>query len=128
MIVLDAHVLIAYLDGADAHHQAATQLLAREVDDDFAASSVTLAEVLVGPVGEGRANDAVAALQDLEVAEQLLPEGSARRLAGLRATTRLPMPDCWVLLAASDGLARVASFDKRLVRAARRLGLSTVGT
>lgn len=49
MIVLDASVLIAYLDSEDAHHTRAETLLAKEIDDDFAASSLTVAEVLVMP-------------------------------------------------------------------------------
>ena len=36
MIVLDASVLIGYLDGSDANHPAAFELLSREIDDDLA--------------------------------------------------------------------------------------------
>ncbi len=43
MIVLDASVLIAYLDRDDNRHTRASTLLAREIDDDFAANSLTLA-------------------------------------------------------------------------------------
>ena len=75
MIVLDASVLIALLDGEDAHHQRAETLLAQEIDDDFAASSLTLAEVLVAPAREGRLDTVREALTDLEVEE--LPAGGA---------------------------------------------------
>lgn len=51
MIVLDASVLIAYLDGEDDHHSRAETLLARQIDDDCGAVSLTLAEVLVCPCG-----------------------------------------------------------------------------
>jgi hypothetical protein len=34
----DASVLIAYLDAEDAQHQAAESMLARAVDDEFAAN------------------------------------------------------------------------------------------
>ena len=47
VIVLDASVLIAYLDAEDAQHQKAETLLAREIDDEFAANPLTLAEVAV---------------------------------------------------------------------------------
>ncbi len=50
MIVLDASVLIAFLDSDDTHHAAAEQLLTQAVDDDLAVNSLTLAEVLVAPV------------------------------------------------------------------------------
>jgi predicted nucleic acid-binding protein len=44
-------VLIAYLDSEDAQHARAESLLAREIDDEFAANPLTLAEVLVGLPG-----------------------------------------------------------------------------
>lgn len=67
VIVFDASVLIAYLDGEDNHHSRAESLLAREIDGDFAADSLTLAEVLVVPVRENRLDAVREALQDLEV-------------------------------------------------------------
>lgn len=118
VIVLDASVLIAYLDGADAHHQRGEALLAREIDDDFAASSVTLAEVLVNPARQRRLDAAVEALAELDVEELSFPVDAAVRLAHLRADTSLTMPDCCVLLVAEEIGARIASFDHRLIVAA----------
>ncbi|MDP5185363.1 type II toxin-antitoxin system VapC family toxin [Blastococcus sp. BMG 814] len=123
MIVLDASVLIAYLDAGDAHHRAAESLLAREIDDEFAVNPLTLAEVLVGPSRTGRLDAARTALRELEVAELPFPADTAVRLAGLRADTGLRMPDCCVLLAAQATAARVAAFDDRLLRGAEELGL-----
>lgn len=127
MIVLDASVLIAYLDGDDAHHRVAEELLAAAVDDDLAANSLTLAEVLVVPARDGRLEAAQTALRDLEVAELPFPPDTAVRLALLRATTALKMPDCCVLLAAEDCAAAVASFDDRLIRIAESRGLPVFG-
>ncbi|MGC8628356.1 MAG: PIN domain-containing protein [Acidimicrobiales bacterium] len=127
VIVLDASVLIAYLDADDAAHAKAEQLLANEVDDNFAASTVTLAEVLVAPARYGRLSQAQAALSDLEVAELTFPPDSAVRLARLRVSTGLKMPDCCVLLAAQSTGARVGSFDAALLRAARQLGIAVAG-
>ena len=123
MIVLDASVLIAYLDAEDAQHQRAESLLAREIDDEFAANPLTLAEVLVGPSRTGRLEATRSALRELEVAEQPFPANTSFRLARLRADTGLRMPDCCVLLAAQDTAARVAAFDERLIRGAEALGL-----
>lgn len=125
MIVLDASVLIAYLDAGDVHHRTAEALLEREIDEGFSVSSLTLAEVLVGPVRAGRLDAAVMALDDLDVVEQPFPGGTAAKLAELRVLTGLRMPDCCVLLAAQEAGARVASFDVALVRAAEALGLGT---
>jgi predicted nucleic acid-binding protein len=126
VIVLDASVLIAYLDSEDAHHARAEALLVREVDDSFAASVVTLADVLVMPARERRLDAACEAMADLEVEELALPGDSAIRLAQLRADTSLKMPDCCVLLAAQDARASVASFDDRLNDAAKRRSLVVV--
>lgn len=126
MIVLDASVLIAYLDAEDAQHQQAEWLLEREIDDEFAVNPFTLAEVLVGPSRTGRLDAALLALRDLEVAEQPFPADTAVRLARLRADTGLRMPDCCVLLAAQDTAARLATFDERLIRGAEELGLDAL--
>jgi predicted nucleic acid-binding protein len=123
VIVLDASVLIAYLDGEDDHHAAAETLLAQAIDDDLAANSLTLAEVLVVPVRDGRLDQTLAALRDLEIQELPFPADTAVRLAQLRATAGLKMPDCCVLLAAEDAAARVASFDERLAQAAEKRNL-----
>jgi predicted nucleic acid-binding protein len=123
VIVLDASVLIAYLDADDTHHHAAESLLAREIDDEFAANPLTLAEVLVGPTGAGHLDEARGALRALEVGEVPFPPDTFVRLAGLRAETGLRMPDCCVLLSGQDAAARIAAFDDRLVRAAEELGL-----
>ena len=123
MIVLDASVLIAYLDAEDAQHHRAESLLAREIDDQFAGNPLTLAEVLFGPARSGRLDEARTALRELEVVEQPFPSDTAVRLARLRADTGLRIPDCCVLLAAQDGAGRVAAFDDRLIRAAEALGL-----
>lgn len=126
MIILDASVLIAYLDSDDAQHALAEELLAREIDDDFAANPLTLAEVLVVPARDGRLEQVQAALHDLEVQELRFPADSAVKLATLRADTGLKMPSCCVLLAAEAAVARVAAFDDRLTRAAAARNLATV--
>lgn len=123
MIVLDASVLIAYLDGDDDHHAAAERLLAKAIDDDLGASPLTLAEVLVVPIGDGRLEPVQAALGDLEVNELPFPPDTAVRLAQLRVSTGLRMPDCCVLLAAEFASATVASFDERLAQKAEDRGV-----
>ena len=126
MIVLDASVIIAYLDADDAHHARAEDLLAREAGDEFGASTLTLAEVLVAPGREKRLEEAQAVLHDLEVHEQPFAQDTGVRLAQLRASTGAKMPDCCVLLAAEYAGGRVASFDERLLRAATARNLETL--
>lgn len=123
MIVLDASVLIAHLDGADALHERATTLLLGVTAQPLAASRLTLAEVLVGPARAGQLDRATAALQQLDVIEVGLEEGAPRQLAVLRAVRDLKLPDCCVLLAAQQVQGAVATFDDRLAAAARERGL-----
>jgi predicted nucleic acid-binding protein len=54
VIVFDASVLIAYLDGEDAHHGRAEALLVAEIDDQFGVNSLTLAEVPWSRLAPGR--------------------------------------------------------------------------
>jgi predicted nucleic acid-binding protein len=123
VIVLDASVLIAFLDGDDNHHAAAEQLPTEVIDDGLAVNSLTLAEVLVAPARDGRLDGVLAALHALEVQEVAFPADTAVRLAQLRADTGLTMPDCCVLLAAEEAAASVASFEERLAQTAEMRNL-----
>jgi predicted nucleic acid-binding protein len=115
LIVVDASVLIAHLDERDAQHAQASPL--------------TIAEVLVGPARQDRLDAAVEALTQLELQEIPFAADAAARLALLRASTSLKLPDCCVLLAAQDGRAEaILTFDDRLGREAQRLGYGPSGS
>lgn len=122
-MVLDATVLIGFLDADDPHHEAAERVIAGSVGERLVANALTLAETMVGPARAGRLSEVKAVLEDLGVVEAPFTEGSIERLAALRARTRLKMPDCCVLLAALDGDGTVASFDQALRQAATGEGL-----
>ena len=123
MIVVDASVLIAHLDERDALHTQATTLLLDAAEQPLAASPLTIAEVLVSPARQDRLDTAVDALGKLELQEVPFASDAAVRLAVLRASTNLKLPDCCVLLAAQDSRAEaIATFDDRLGREAERLG------
>ena len=125
MIILDASVLIAHLDQGDIHHTLATKRLLDAAAEQFGASAITLAEVLVAPTRAGRLNAARDALRTLEIDELQLPPNASERLAALRAETGLKLPDCCVLLAAEAVDGVVLTFDDRLAREAVRLGLDS---
>ncbi|MGN6254005.1 MAG: type II toxin-antitoxin system VapC family toxin [Solirubrobacterales bacterium] len=125
MIVLDASVLIAHLDGSDRHHAKARNLLEANSGEALGASSITLAETLVSPARAGRLEDAEAALQQLGIQELPLGGAAPGRLAEMRAQIDLKMPACCVLLAAQDHEGVVASFDADLLSAARKLRLKS---
>jgi predicted nucleic acid-binding protein len=125
VIVLDASVLIAHLDARDAHHAAAVDRLGAAARYGYAASVVTVAETLVGPARAGVSSTARRVLHELGIERIGLGPGAPERLAELRAGTGLKLPDCCVLLAAEDAAAEaILTFDERLGRAARDLGLA----
>lgn len=126
MIVLDASVLIAQLDGRDAHHGRARQLLAGSAAEPLGASAISLAETLVAPARAGRLADAAAAIERLGVAELPLGREAPVRLARLRADTGRKLPDCCVLLASQECEGILASFDSALIGTAAALGLATL--
>jgi predicted nucleic acid-binding protein len=126
VIVVDASVLIAHLDDADALHEDALTALLELADQPLAASPLTVAEVLVGPARQSRLTAAVDALQQLELQEIPFAPDAPARLAVLRASTSLKLPDCCVVLAAQDGRAdAILTFDERLRRVAERLGFGS---
>jgi predicted nucleic acid-binding protein len=127
VIVLDACVLIAHLDVSDAHHDRAFALLQSLAEESFAASALTLAEVLVGPARAGGLERAGAALSALAVETVPIGDAAPAELAGLRAATGLKLPDCCVLLAAEQAGGGLATFDDRLVAAARDRGVPVHG-
>lgn len=123
MIVLDASVLIAHLDARDALHGQAEAALRSIASAPLAASPLTVAEVLVGPARAGRLDDGVAALRTIGLAEVPLAPTAAARLAELRASSGLKLPDCCVILAAETSQAdAVLTFDRRLEAEAARHG------
>lgn len=126
VIVLDASVVIAYLDANDAHHRRAVALMEQAADDELAMGSLTLAEVLVAPARAGQLDDVHASLAELGIIERPLPHGSAVHLATLRARTGLRMPDCCVLMTAKEASAALATFDDRLAREAAAVGIQVL--
>jgi predicted nucleic acid-binding protein len=85
-----------------------------------------LAEVLVGGVKVGRG---AAMREDLRAAGIVVAPTDADeplRLAELRASSRLTLPDCCVLDVAVRARAALATFDDALASAARARGLSVL--
>jgi predicted nucleic acid-binding protein len=128
MIVLDASVLIAHLDADDAHHVRANELLQSFSPEPLGASPITLAEVMVGPARAAKLDRAAATLRLLEVARVDLENDAPIRLAMLRASTGLKLPDCCVLLAAERSGGALSTFDGHLSAAAEAYGYTVVGS
>jgi predicted nucleic acid-binding protein len=114
VIVVDASVLIAFLDAADQHHTAAVELVAGAVPP-LIVHPMTLAEVLVAPVRLGIADAVWADLVAVGVEVDTTPIDSVE-LARLRVETGCKLPDCCVLACAAGRGVGVATFDDRLRR------------
>ncbi|MDR1189096.1 MAG: PIN domain-containing protein [Bifidobacteriaceae bacterium] len=122
MLVVDANVLIALANPNHVHHEAAAAVLDR--DGELAIPALTLAEVMVLPAAAGELDSAMAQVDALGVVAYPLEVSDVRRLAALRAETRLRMPDAVVLLLTLRHGATLATFDERLARVARDLGVA----
>jgi predicted nucleic acid-binding protein len=124
IVVLDASVVIAFLDARDSHHSAALTALGQAREETLVLPASAYAEVLVDPWRRGQ--DAVAVVREL-VAElgiriQPLTADVAERAARLRAEQgSLRLPDALVL-ATTDVLAGTAlTCDRAWLRASRRV-------
>jgi predicted nucleic acid-binding protein len=117
MIVVDASVLIAFLDPNDTHHHTAVETLA-DATPPLLVHPITAAEVLVAPARRGIADAVWADLMAIgvEIDDTAI---DPMRLVRLRAETGCKMPDCCVLATAAVRRAPVATFDERLARNAK---------
>jgi predicted nucleic acid-binding protein len=118
---LDADVLIGALDGSDSHHaEARSRLSAWHGRDDVLISVINLSEVLVAPAAEKkRLRRARAAIAALGVQIHQPGEAIGVEAARLRQTYPISLPDAYCLATTRQTGASLASFDERLMRAAR---------
>jgi predicted nucleic acid-binding protein len=120
-IVLDADLLIGALDGSDSHHLQARELFTkwREQQATRLISVVNLSEVLVAPGADPErlraAREAIAAL-GVEVHRP--GEAIGVRAARLRAHHPISLPGAYCLATAAHTDGAVASFDRKVLRAA----------
>lgn len=125
---LDADVLIGALDGNDAHHRPARGLLTswHAQHDTVLISVVNLSEVLVAPAAdEPRLRAARSAIAALGVSIHQPTEAIAVDAARLRSRHPISLPDSYLLATARHLDARVASFDAKIVRAAKAERIAT---
>jgi predicted nucleic acid-binding protein len=123
VIALDASVLIAHLNPADPHHQPATAILLAGAPGQMLVHTITLAEVVVGAVRMGQGASMRDDLRAAGIAIAPHDDGEPLRLAELRATSALKLPDCCVLDVAIHHQASLATFDKALAAEARERGV-----
>jgi len=120
LIVVDAGVIIAVLDGGDVHHAAAREALRAALSGgaDLVLPASAYAEILVTPLRRGAsAAAAVDSLVDsLPASVQPITRPIARAAARLRARhgARLRLPDALVVATAQELRAeRLLTTDRR---------------
>lgn len=123
MIVLDAGVLIAVEQPADAHHAAALRFFEANAGERFVAVGVTIAESLVHAVTTGQAEDLLEDYELLGIEPLDVWGSSAGAVARIRAETRLRMPDAIVVHACEREHAELLTTDAALARAAVNRGI-----
>ena len=119
--VLDADVLIGALDGHDAHHERARQLLTawHRQHDALLVSLPNLSEVLIAPASDdSRLRAARAAIAALGVGVHQPNEAIAVDAARIRGRHPVSLPDSYLIATARHLDASVASFDAKVLRAA----------
>jgi toxin FitB len=112
MIIVDASVLIAFLDSNDGHHVAAVDLLEHAVPP-LIVHPITAAEVLVAPTTRGIADQVWSDLTAIGVEIDDTPL-EPLLLARLRVETGCKLPDCCVVTSALAHRVSIATFDGRL--------------
>lgn len=105
LVVLDASVVIAFLDPDDALHDAAVEALAQHQHDELLIPLSVYAEILVAPYRRGAeaVAEVEAFLADFAVRIATMTPQIARAAAKLRSESRsLRLPDALVLATADD--------------------------
>ena len=123
IVVLDASIVIAFLDARDPDHAAAVAAVGQSRREELVLPSSAYAEVLVDPWRRGP--DAVAVVRrlvtDVGIRIEPLNEQIAERAARLRAHHRaLQLPDALVLATADALDATALTCDRSWPRLSRR--------
>jgi len=102
-VVLDAGIVIGWLDAADAHHQSSSSALDERADDDVHVPASAWAEALVRHVRAGSVERARHALRDAEITVGAIDEAVAEEAAQLRARhVSVRLPDALVIAYAEN--------------------------
>ena len=121
LIVLDAGVVIAALETADANHAAAVAALRQHANDDVRIPASALVETLVSPCRRGVESEVRETIRSLGLAVVPLDEDIAVLAAALRARRKaVRLPDALVAATGTAvGADLILTTDRRLARLPR---------
>jgi predicted nucleic acid-binding protein len=123
-MLLDSSAFVAFMNPGDKHNSDATQRIAEAQTIEI--HEVSIAESLVRASAHEAVPHVLVVLERLEatIVNSSGLEGAVR-VATIRHTSGLPLPDCYVIDAARELGEPVLSFDAKLNKAAHEMGLST---
>jgi predicted nucleic acid-binding protein len=131
LVVLDASVIIGFLDPEDALHDSYVEALSTYQRDDFGIPASVYAEILVAPyrAGAEAVAEVEAFLSDFAVKIEPITAPIARAAARLRSGRRsLRLPDALVLATADElGADRLLTGDESWTKISRRVTLVRAG-
>ncbi|MBA3795872.1 MAG: PIN domain-containing protein [Candidatus Limnocylindrales bacterium] len=117
VIVLDAGVLIGYLDRDDSHHARSVTVMNESAGEELHLPASAYAEVMVGAYRAGLADGVRERIDELELLIDPVDRAMADAAARLRATHRsLRLPDALLLATAQQVDGEVITTDRVLGR------------
>ena len=123
LVVLDASALIALASSKDPHHTWALEMFRDTASFDLQMSALTQAEVLVHPARAGKLDKFLKLIGDLGLEIAPIEAVDSSKLASIRATTNLKMPDAVVLHQAIKANGSIATTDQKLANVAKSKGI-----
>jgi predicted nucleic acid-binding protein len=100
LVVLDASIIIGFLDPEDALHEVSVEAVSEHQHDDLVAPASVYAEILVAPyrIAADAVSEVESFLSDFAIRIEPITEPIARTAARLRSRRRsLRLPDAFVL-------------------------------
>ena len=123
LVVLDASALIALVSSQDPHHNWALEMFRDTASFELQMSALTQAEVLVHPARAGKLEKFLKLIRGLGLEITPIEEADASKLASIRLSTNLKMPDAVVLHEAMKVNGSIATTDNNLAKVAKAQGL-----
>lgn len=123
VVVLDASALIALVSSKDPHHKWAVEMFRDTASFDLQMSALTYAEILVHPARAGKAERFLKLIAGLGLEITAIEETDSGKLASLRATTNLKMPDVVVLHQAMKVKGSIFTTNQKLAKVAKDKGV-----
>lgn len=122
-MVLDASALIALASSKDPHHDWALNMFRDTASFGFQMSALTQAEVLVHPARAGKLEKFLKLIGELGLEITPIEASDSSKLANIRATTNLKMPEVIVLHQAMKVKGSIVTTDQKLTKVAKIKGV-----